>query len=259
VTVGVLCLFLSLKAAGQSLVLLFIFFYFLFCPFILWHGSWSSGTGSGCREGLWRSHQLAMTWASEQGNCWVRYQATTDEDLGDLVSAVARSTMRELSVAQYMMTVQKTVHVLSINVYTQCVKDPSGLMFLNFTLLCHLLASCALRFLKFQLWLSLISKRKQRCIMCWDLECNSVSFQSCKALFEAPCIVLNISDNPSMLCWDVVSMRPLCLPSISFPIHLLSCHPRYSYFTVQTSQDAMSSHELQSALFTAEFPKMYLY
>jgi hypothetical protein len=31
----------------------------------------------------------------------------------------------------------------------------------------------ALRFLKFQLWLFIISKHKHHCIMCSDLECNS--------------------------------------------------------------------------------------
>jgi hypothetical protein len=57
--------------------------------------------------------------------------------------------------------------------HTRRVQDPLGLFFL--ILPCN--AICwrvlVLRFLKFQLWLSIISKRKHRCIMCYDLECNS--------------------------------------------------------------------------------------
>jgi hypothetical protein len=47
----------------------------------------------------------------------------------------------------------------------QCVQDPLGLIFFNFALQCHLLASYGVKILEFQLWLSVISKRKQRCIM----------------------------------------------------------------------------------------------
>jgi hypothetical protein len=72
-------------------------------------------------------------------------------------------------------TISWSSWIFSIRFYciTRCVQDPLGLIFLIFPCNAICWRVVALRFLKFQLWLSIISKRKHRCIMCSGLECNS--------------------------------------------------------------------------------------